>query len=128
MLAPADMRFSQAARLLMGNSLDRFVAVSDAVNGLTGFTWGGGGSGVPRWMPKSENVMQSWANKDRGFKFLISCGRIIPERGIKSVKGRTVLFDDGESREFDIIVAATGFRPSRTIMDMCSCEVYKASP
>ena len=125
MLAPADMRFSRAARLLMGNSLNRFVAVSDAVNGLTGFTWGGGGSGVPEWMPKSENVMQSWANKDRGFKFLISCGRITPKRGIKSVEKRTVVFDDGESGEFDVIVCATGFRPSRTIIDMCSCDVYK---
>ena len=68
MLAPADMRFGRLARMLMGNQVDRFGGLfNPGVNGLQGFGWGPGGSGVAAWQPIEGNVMKSWANKDRNF-------------------------------------------------------------
>jgi hypothetical protein len=39
-------------------------------------------------------------------------GRIHPRPGIRSVGGRTVTFADGSTGEYDLIVAATGYRVS----------------
>jgi len=108
MLVPADMRFSRLARLITGNRLQRF---NTAVESMTGFTWGPGGSGVPEWQPAEYNVMKSWANKDRSFLWHVSSGRLKPKRDIKAVDGNDVEFDDGEVMSFDLIIFCTGFTP-----------------
>jgi len=43
---------------------------------------------------------------------LISKGRITPRRGIRSISGYTVTFCDGAKADYDLIVAATGFKIS----------------
>lgn len=108
MLVPADMRFSRLARLITGNRLQRF---NQAVESLTGATWGPGGSGVPEWQPNEYNVMKSWANKDRSFLWHVSSGRLTPKRDIRSVSLKDVEFDDGEVMTFDHIILCTGFTP-----------------
>jgi cation diffusion facilitator CzcD-associated flavoprotein CzcO len=44
-------------------------------------------------------------------------GRIIAKPGVENFNGRTVRFADGSEEEVDLIVYATGFRPSFPFMD-----------
>lgn len=48
---------------------------------------------------------------------IIRHGRIIPKPGIDSWEGKKVMFTDGRQEEYDIIVAATGFKISFPFFD-----------
>jgi uncharacterized NAD(P)/FAD-binding protein YdhS len=49
--------------------------------------------------------------------YYIEHGRIRPERDIARYEGKTVEFADGQRKEFDLIVAATGFHVSLPMLD-----------
>jgi hypothetical protein len=48
---------------------------------------------------------------------IIRHGRVVPKPGIASWEGKTVTFSDGRQAEYDIIVAATGFKISFPFFD-----------
>lgn len=44
--------------------------------------------------------------------YKIRHGKVQPRRGIQSIQGKTVTFTDGHQGEFDVIIAATGYKIS----------------
>jgi cation diffusion facilitator CzcD-associated flavoprotein CzcO len=44
-------------------------------------------------------------------------GKVHPRPGIQSVKGRTLTFEDGQSAEYDVVVAATGYKIAFPFLD-----------
>jgi hypothetical protein len=44
-------------------------------------------------------------------------GRVTRRRGIRAVEGRRVVFDDGYSAEYDVILAATGYKIATPFLD-----------
>ena len=101
--------------------------------------WGGGGSGVPEWIPET-GYLRSFINKSRdvgeyevgkgisqhsfipnfpGFVLaaifwllsvrLVALGKVIPHRKIDKIQNKTVVFAEGGSIQVDIIVLATGY-------------------
>ncbi len=44
-------------------------------------------------------------------------GKVHPRQGIKEISGQTVFFDDGSSTQYDVIIAATGYKISFPFFD-----------
>lgn len=49
--------------------------------------------------------------------YKIRHGKVIPQRGVEKVVGKTVYFSDGHQEEYDTIVAATGYKISLPFFD-----------
>jgi cation diffusion facilitator CzcD-associated flavoprotein CzcO len=49
--------------------------------------------------------------------YKIRHGRVHPRRGIKKIHGKTVIFHDGKSEDFDVLIAATGYKISFPFFD-----------
>ncbi|MCF8245477.1 MAG: NAD(P)-binding domain-containing protein [Saprospiraceae bacterium] len=49
--------------------------------------------------------------------YKIRHGKVRPRRGIQLIDGRTVVFEDGKKEDFDVIVAATGYKISFPFFD-----------
>jgi cation diffusion facilitator CzcD-associated flavoprotein CzcO len=47
----------------------------------------------------------------------IEFGRVVVRPGIKSISGKTIMFEDGSEEEFDVLVAATGYRVHLPFID-----------
>jgi hypothetical protein len=53
-------------------------------------------------------------------------GKVLPKGDIKRFDGKTVHFKDGSSRDFDSIIACTGFKITHPFMDKSIIDVSKA--
>jgi len=74
------------------------------------FYWGEGGSGVDIWQPKC-NYLNSIYIKSREVIDYVAKGAIIPENNIVDIQGNKVTFKTGNSRNYDIILFCTGYKP-----------------
>ncbi|GAA1041929.1 NAD(P)-binding domain-containing protein [Virgisporangium ochraceum] len=71
--------------------------------------------GLP--VPATRNLNRQKPVVNNLLLYWIHHGRITPRPGIESITGKTVLFADGTSTEFDTIIWATGFRTSVPFLD-----------
>ncbi|MFQ5448251.1 MAG: flavin-containing monooxygenase [Saprospiraceae bacterium] len=49
--------------------------------------------------------------------YKIRHGRVHPRRGIREIRGKTVVFQDGQAEDFDVLIAATGYKISFPFFD-----------
>lgn len=65
----------------------------------------------------SHDIVQAHPTVNSELLDKIRHGDVHPRRGVVSVEGRTVTFADGRREDFDVIVAATGYRPCTPFFD-----------
>ena len=78
------------------------------------------GHGIPEWRNDTP-FMHRVVNKNGHVLDLIDYMKIIPKGGIHFCSGKKVIFEDGSSQEFDVIILCTGYLPSFSFLP----EAYK---
>jgi dimethylaniline monooxygenase (N-oxide forming) len=113
---PADHLFAFGMRAFGGRFGNLEYVMRSIVARLISRRWGLGGHGVAGWAPEVPNLHQ-FLNKSRNAMAAIQSGAIRPVRGVASVSGRTVTFDDGVSIEADHVILGTGFEAQWPFLD-----------
>ena len=95
-------------------------SVAPLDHGLPGFCWvckwatSGSllnyqGHGIPEWKNDSQ-AMHYFVNKNAHVLRLIDYKKLVPKGAIQSCNDNEVVFADGSSQEFDVIILSTGYK------------------
>ena len=82
----------------------------------TNSVFGYQGHGIPQWKNRSE-FFHAFINKNAAPVDLVRSGRLVAKGSIRQVEGKCITFDDGETLEFDRVIACTGYRPNLEFLD-----------
>lgn len=108
---PADTFMAPGLRTLMGPFLDFERRGRGIIQGMIGFLWGPGGSGIAAWMPPV-SWLHGFVTKSRMAVDDVHEGNLIPKTRIAGCDGTQVTFTDGTTVEADLIIDCSGFAPS----------------
>ncbi|XP_003386180.1 PREDICTED: dimethylaniline monooxygenase [N-oxide-forming] 5-like [Amphimedon queenslandica] len=69
------------------------------------------GHGIPEWKNNTP-LMHQFVNKNGHVLDLVDYIKVVPKGAITECRGKTVMFADGSSSEFDVVILSTGYTES----------------